>query len=91
MSYGSNDYLYYFIEIMKQYGSVASIGGVPFEVRPFRWFTNMKAIDEDMWMEWVPGDSFADMENSISYRNENFKEEYGVSYIPKGKKYDNSK
>ena len=91
MSYGSNDYLYYFIEIMKQYGSVASIGGTPFEVRPFRWFTNMKAIDEDMWMEWVPGDSFADMENSISYRNENFKEEYGVSYIPKGKKYDNSK
>ena len=44
-----------------------------------------------MWMEWAPGDSFTDFENSISYKNEKFKEEYGVSYIPKGKAYDNTK
>lgn len=91
MKFGSDDYLLYFLNIMKQYGSVAYVGDIPRDIRPFRWFTNIKAIDEDVWMEWVPGDSFSDIENSISYKNDEFKEEYGVSYIPKGKTYDNSK
>ena len=67
------------------------LNSIPVDIRPFRWFTNIKAKDEEMWMEWAPGDSFTDFENSISYKNEEFKEKYGVSYIPKGKAYDNTK
>lgn len=91
MQFGSNDYMFYFLNLMKQYGSVVFLNSIPVDIRPFRWFTSIKAKDEEMWMEWAPGDSFTDFENSISYKNEEFKEEYGVSYIPKGKAYDNTK
>jgi hypothetical protein len=79
---------------MKQYAHIIYDydSGMIVGIRPFKWFTRMVAKDRATWMEYTPGDSFTDFANSASFKNPEFEkyEKYHVSYVPKGKRFDNS-
>ena len=84
-----------FYTLMKQYAHIIYDydSGMIVGIRPFKWFTRMVAKDRATWMEYTPGDSFTDFANSASFKNPEFEkyEKYHVSYVPKGKRFDNSK
>lgn len=93
---GSFDEMLYW-DLMSNYGDLiedwdtAEILGI----RPYRWFTEMRAKDVSRFMVWQPGDAYIDAENSSSLKNskEDFDDSLGVSFIPnlKIKRYNNQK
>lgn len=92
-----------FYSMMKEYAVIKYADRErtePISYMPFRWFTEIRAVNPERWEEWVPGDAYNDLENSNSFKNKEYErlvkeaEEEGhplnVSFIPKGKQYNNS-
>ena len=77
--------------VMKQMGTYTGDDTDPWHA--YSWFTKLVARPEyeEEFMEEIPGDNWIERDDGGNLREENFDENEGMSMIPKGSRYDNSK